>query len=89
MKDDPQSDPDMWKVLKAKFEKTSIPSESGKQNVFCKRDHDDRYPPLGERQRHHGAVRDRDQETSKASKTDENVKKFCEWKTNYIAQSAS
>nr|GEW58505.1 hypothetical protein [Tanacetum cinerariifolium] len=44
MKDDPQSqatDPDMWKVLREKFEKSSAPSESCRQNIFHKRDHDD------------------------------------------------
>ncbi|GJZ57562.1 hypothetical protein Tco_0613056 [Tanacetum coccineum] len=44
MKNDPHSqaiDPNIWKVLKAKFEKSSTPSKSCKHNVFCKRDHDD------------------------------------------------
>ncbi|GKA33676.1 hypothetical protein Tco_0720105 [Tanacetum coccineum] len=44
IKDDSQSqaaDPDMWKVLREKFEKSSAPSESYKQNFFCKIDHDD------------------------------------------------
>ncbi|GJY97205.1 hypothetical protein Tco_0514115 [Tanacetum coccineum] len=57
MKDDLQSqaaNPDMWKVLKAKFEKSSVPSELCRQHVFRKRDHDDYpdddVPPKGEKE---------------------------------------
>nr|GEW40921.1 hypothetical protein [Tanacetum cinerariifolium] len=55
-KDDPQSqadDLDKWKVLQAKFEKTSKPSAFGRQNVFLKINHDDHpdafVPPEGEK----------------------------------------
>ncbi|GJX21451.1 hypothetical protein Tco_0224128 [Tanacetum coccineum] len=44
MRDDLQSqtaDPDNWKVLKEKFEKSSILSESNRCDVFRKRTHDD------------------------------------------------
>ncbi|GJU20878.1 putative reverse transcriptase domain-containing protein [Tanacetum coccineum] len=44
MKDSPQSqaaDPEMWALLKAKFEKSLIFPNTYRQTFFCKRDHDD------------------------------------------------
>ncbi|GKF45463.1 hypothetical protein Tco_0132015, partial [Tanacetum coccineum] len=50
---DQVDDPDLWDVLKRKFEKPSALSDPRRTDSFCKRDHDDHQeddaPPKGEK----------------------------------------
>ncbi|GJS14901.1 hypothetical protein Tco_0409373 [Tanacetum coccineum] len=78
MKDDPQSqvvDPDMWKVHKAKYEKSSAPSESCRYNIFHKRNHDDHLDDNAPREGEKGTKKQKTSGKSKSAKDSSSLKR--------------
>ncbi|GJX20295.1 putative ribonuclease H-like domain-containing protein [Tanacetum coccineum] len=61
-------DPDMWKVHKAKYEKSSAPSESCRYNIFHKRDHDDHLDDNAPREGEKGTKKQKTSGKSKSAK---------------------